>query len=521
MTKTLAALAATALAAGCSSRGQTPPTTPGESTAGAQTAKPGPIAPSVVLPANDEPAVSLAAWFQVGSGDDPVGKEGLAWLTAQMIARAATQDNTYDKILARLYPMAADYDISVDKEMTVLSGRAPRDKASEYLALFTAAYTRPAFNTDDFERLRAEALSFVEKNLRYALDEELGKAAFVDALFAGTGYAHPPQGTAASLKAITLEDVRKFWRDHYTQDRVVFGLAGGWKEDVRTGLEGSRAALAAAAPDPRPEAPAVAAPSGRQVVLVSKPGADASISFGFPIPVRRGHPDFAALYLATSWLGEHRNSSSHLYQVIRAARGLNYGDYAYVEAYPNGGRRDTPPPGTGRRQQAYEVWIRTLPNDNAVFALRAALREVERLARDGMSNQQFELTRSFLAKYMLHFAPSTHDELLWALDDRYYGLSKPHLEQLRAEIKALTLDKVNAALRKHLKPENMVIAIATGKPDQIREQLVSSAPTKPTYASPKPKPVLAEDEEISSYPLGIDAKSIRIVPVDEMFAKGR
>jgi zinc protease len=521
MTKTLAALAATALAAGCSSRGQTPPTTPGESTAGAQTARPGPIAPSVVLPANEEPAVSLAAWFQVGSGDDPVGKEGLAWLTAQMIARAATQDNTYDKILARLYPMAADYDISVDKEMTVLSGRAPRDKASEYLALFTAAYTKPAFNTDDFERLRAEALSFVEKNLRYALDEELGKAAFVEALFAGTGYAHPPQGTAASLRAITLEDVRVFWRDHYTQDRVVFGLAGGWKDDVRTGLEGSRAALAPAAPDPRPEAPAVAAPAGRQVVLVSKPGADASISFGFPIAVRRGHPDFAALYLATSWLGEHRNSSSHLYQVIRAARGLNYGDYAYVEAYPNGGRRDTPPPGTGRRQQAYEVWIRTLPNDNAVFALRAALREVERLARDGMSNQRFELTRSFLAKYMLHFAPSTHDKLLWALDDRYYGLSKPHLETLRAEIKALTLGKVNAALRKHLKPENMVIAIATGKPDQIREQLVSSAPTKPTYASPKPKPVLAEDEEISSYPLGIDAKSIRIVPVDEMFAKGR
>jgi zinc protease len=521
ITKTLAALAAAALAAGCSSRGQTPPTTPGESTAGAQPVKPGPIAPSVVLPASDEPAISLAAWFQVGAGDDPVGKEGLAWLTAQMVARAATQDSAYDQILARLYPMAADYDITVDKEMTVLSGRAPRDKASEYLALFTAAYTRPAFKTDDFERLRAETLSYVEKNLRYALDEELGKAAFVDALFAGTGYAHPPQGTAASLKAITLEDVRTFWRDHYTQDRVVFGLAGGWTDEVRKGLEGSRAALAPAAPDPRPEPPAVAALAGRQVLLVSKPGADASISFGFPIAVRRGHPDFAALYLATSWLGEHRNSSSHLYQVIRAARGLNYGDYAYLEAYPNGGRRDTPPPGTGRRQQAYEVWIRTLPNDNAVFALRAALREVERLARDGMSNQQFELTRSFLAKYMLHFAPSTHDELLWAIDDRYYGLSKPHLEQLRAEIKALTLDKVNAALKKHLRPENMVIAIATGKPDQIREQLVSSAPTKPTYASPKPKAVLAEDEEISSYPLGIEAKSIRIVPVDEMFARGR
>jgi len=522
MTATSRALLLAALAAGCSSHAPSQPATPGAPAQppGAPT-RPGQAAPSVILPATDEPSVSFAAWFQVGSDDDPAGKEGLAWLTGQMVARAATQAHRYDQILTLLYPMAADYEISVDREMTVLSGRAPRDKAAAYLPFFVAAYTRPAFDAADFERLRSEALSFVEKNLRYALDEELGKAAFMGALFAGTGYAHPPQGTAASLKAITLDDVKGFWRDHYTGDRVVFGLAGGWSEEMRTGLEGSRAALTAAAPAARPEAPAVNAPQGRQVVLVAKPGADASISFGFPIAVRRGNPDFAALYLVTSWLGEHRNSSSHLYQVIRGARGLNYGDYAYVEAYPNGGRRQTPPPSTGRRQQAYEIWIRTLPNENAVFALRAALRELDHLARQGMTADQFELTKSFLSKYLLHAAPSTHDRLLWALDDRFYGLSASHLDTLRAEIKQLTVEQVNAAIKRNLQSENLLIAIATGQAEKLRDQLTSGAPTKPTYNSPKPKPILTEDEEIAAYPLNINATSIRIVPVDEMFAKGR
>jgi zinc protease len=522
LARRLLCLAGAAALAACSSAAKGPATAPGQSTAGAgATARPAAAPPSVVLPATKEPAVSVAAWFQVGSADDPPGKEGLAWLTAQMLARAATQQHRYDEILTLLYPMAASYDISVDREMTVLSGRAPRDRAGEYLPLFVAAYTRPAFDSADFERVRAEAVSFVEKNLRYALDEELGKAAFMDALFVGTGYAHPPQGTAASLRALTLEDVRKFWREHYTGDRVVFGLAGAWTAELRTGLEGSRAALAPAAPEPRPEPPAVSAPAGRQVVLIEKPGADASISFGFPIPVKRGHPDFAALYVATSWLGEHRNSSSHLYQVIRAARGLNYGDYAYVEAYPDGGRRQTPPPGAGRRQQAFEVWIRTLPNESAVFALRAAVREMDRLHDKGLTAEDFELTKSFLAKYVLQFAPSTHAKLLWALDDRFYGLKTSHLEKLRADIKSLTLEQVNAAVKKYLSPENLVIAIATGKPEQIRQQLTSGAPTKPTYASPKPKEVLADDEEIASYPLGISAKSIRVVPVEDMFAKGR
>jgi zinc protease len=471
------------------------------------------------LPASAEPTIAVAAWLQVGSLDDPPGKEGLAWLTANMIARGATQKHRYDEILRLLYPMAASYEASVDREMTVLSGRVHRDHAAAYLDLFADAFTRPAFDAADFERLRAEALAYVEKELRYALDEELGKAALQQSLFHGTGYAHPPEGLAASLGAITLEDVRAFWQAHYTADRLVFGLSGGWNDEVRSALESSRRALPARAAAARPEAPAAVKPQGRRVLLIDKPGADASISFGFPIEVRRGHPDFAALYLAASWLGEHRNSSSHLYKVIRERRGLNYGDYAYVEAYPGGGFRQLPPANVARRRQSFEVWLRTLPSENAVFALRAALRELDRLLTEGLSQEQFELTRNFLMSYTLHFTPSSASQLLWALDDRFYGLPRPHLEALRDRLKTLTREEVNDALRRHLSTRDMVIAIATGKPDLLRQQLTSGSPTPPTYATPKPPEVLAEDRQIQSYPLGIEAAAITVLPVQEMFTR--
>ncbi len=84
----LAALAA------CSSRAPSAPTAPTQPTG--PTAAPTPPArasSSVLLAANEEPAVSFAAWFQVGSSDDPAGKEGIAWLTGQMVARAATKAN--------------------------------------------------------------------------------------------------------------------------------------------------------------------------------------------------------------------------------------------------------------------------------------------------------------------------------------------------------------------------------------------------------------------------------------------
>jgi zinc protease len=414
--------------------------------------------------------------------------------------------------------MAAGYEVTVDREMTVVSGRAHRDHATAYLELFAQAYSAPAFPPEDFERLRAEAVAYLGKQLRYAQDEELGKAALYQEAFSGTRYAHPPQGTVASLEVMTVDDVRAFYRAHYTADRLVLGLAGDWTDELRARLEATRAALPAAATAPVAAPPRVTPPSGRRVVLVHKPGADASISFGAPLDVRRGDPDFAALYLAISWLGEHRSSSSHLYQVIREVRGLNYGDYAYIEAYPDGGYRQHPPANVGRSRQLFEVWIRTLPNAQALFALRAALREVDRLVTEGLGADQLELQKRFLAKYLPQHVPTTHSRLLWALDDRYYGLEAPFLESLAQRVAALTREDVKQALGRHISTRDLVIAIVTGDPEALQRELTDEKPTPPTYAVPKAKEVLEEDARISAYRLGVAASDVQVLPVEEAFA---
>ena len=300
---------------------------------------------------------------------------------------------------------------------------------------------------------------------------------------------------------------------------MVFAIGGRYGETSLGALEATRARLLAAAPQAPVAAPSPAAITGKQVLIIDKPGADASISFGHPIDLHREDPDFHALWLANSWLGEHRNSSSHLYQVIREARGLNYGDYSYIEAYPGGGWRQMPPTNVGRRVQLFQVWIRTLPNDQAVFALKAAHRELASLVERGMTAEEFELTRDFLRKYVLHFAETTEERLGYAIDDRFYGLDHSHLDGFIASLDALTLEQVNAAIRKHFDPSNLKLVIVTGQAAKLREQLVSSEPSTITYASPKSDAVLAEDREIAKHGLGISADAIQVVPVDSMFAR--
>ncbi len=473
----------------------------------------------VLLEVPTDPTISFSLQFGAGSLHDPAGKEGLAYLTGALIAQGGTTENTFQDILGKLYPLASSYNIRVDKEMTTLSGRTHKDNLDTYFKLLSDAYLRPAFDENDFNRLKDDQLNTIRKALRYSSDEELGKAALYQLLFEGNGYRHPPIGTVAALEAITLDDVRQFYATHYTAENAVLGLGGGYPQELVELFASTLDQL------PQEDSATAAAPqaqllTGRKVLLVQKDDADASISFGFPIDVKRGERDFYALWLANSWLGEHRNSASHLYKVIREKRGLNYGDYSYIETFPEGGFRQMPPTGISRSQQIFEIWIRTLPNENALFALRAALRELQNLVDNGMSPEDFALTQEFLSKYYLHFAETTQGRLGYALADRFYGIDAPgHLARFPEMIQSLTREEVNAALKKHLRYENLGIAMVTGQAEQIKEALIADTPSPPQYAVPKGEEILTEDAEILSFPLSIPEGAVAIMPVDEVFER--
>src|SRR5262245_63344131 len=128
--------------------------------------------------------------------------------------------------------------------------------------------------------------------------------------------------------------------------------------------------------------------------------------------------------LMNAWLGQHRSQFSHLYQVIRGARGLNYGDYSYIEYYPLPYVSFLPRPNYARHQQFFEIWIRPVQNQNRHFALRQAVRELQKLIDNGMTEQSFQLSKTFLLNFTTNLAQSTSDQLGYALDDRFYGLSR-------------------------------------------------------------------------------------------------
>ena len=130
----------------------------------------------VLLPIKNDPTISFRIWIKVGSQNDPPGKEGLAEIVSSMLTNAATEKNSYERILEKLYPLAASYNATMNVEMTVIYGRTHRDNLKEFYPLLIDAILAPAFKQEDLDRIKSQALNYLENTLRYASDEELGKA---------------------------------------------------------------------------------------------------------------------------------------------------------------------------------------------------------------------------------------------------------------------------------------------------------------------------------------------------------
>ncbi len=297
----------------------------------------------VALPNAGSPLVALRLQFDVGSIHDPAGKEGLATLTSMMIGQAGTQKRSYTELVEALYPMAAGVSSDTDREVTVIGGMIHRDKLAEYTALIEEALLKPGFSQEDFQRNKDQLTSAITDSLR-ANDERLGLELLQQKIFKGHPYGHSPLGTVEGLQHITLDDVKQFYRQHYTQANLMVGVAGGYPADYPSRLTRDLAALPAGQKGRMalPPAPKV---QGHNFTLVEKQTGSVGINFGFPLPITRADADYYPLMVANSLLGEHRTFNGRLMNELRANRGLNYGDYSYIEYLANPPFVTTPPPG--------------------------------------------------------------------------------------------------------------------------------------------------------------------------------
>jgi zinc protease len=466
------------------------------------------------------PNVMMKFLFTVGSSADPKGKECLAQLAASMITDAGSKEMRIDEINKALYPIAGAFGNLVDKEMTTFTAVLHRDNLEKGLPIILPQLLAPGFREEDFQRLKDQQLNALKQDLRNNNEEELGKEQLQNVIFDGTPYGHTVLGTVAGLESITLDDVKKFVDASYNASNVVVGLSGDYPDTLKARLTTDLGALGAGE-----EEKAVAAltpfkgkaPQGLEIQIIKKETRATAISMGHPIPITRNAADFAALNVARAWLGEHRASMSHLYDRIREARGLNYGDYAYIEFFNRPGGQFFPSPGIARRNQIFEIWIRPVVPENTQMAMRIALHETQKFIDNGLSQEDFDKARDYMMKNVYLLTANQNQRLGYALDSWWYGMGD-YVETMRAAYAKLTRDDVNRAIRKYLSAKNLQVVIITKEAEGLRDTLIGDEPSSIQYDAPKPE-LAEEDKVIGSTKLNVKPENVKIVNVDDVFAK--
>ena len=150
---------------------------------------------AIVTQPSPLPRLDVKLLFTAGSAHDPKGKEGLAALTARMIAQAGSKDRRIDEIRKALFPMAGSFDAQVDREMTTFTGVIHKDNWEAFFDMVLPQLTDPGFREEDFRRLKDAQMNALVQNLRNNNEEELGKERLQELVYRGTPYGHPVLGT--------------------------------------------------------------------------------------------------------------------------------------------------------------------------------------------------------------------------------------------------------------------------------------------------------------------------------------
>ena len=265
----------------------------------------------------------FAASYRVGASDEPKGKEGIAHLAEHLAFRAAPGAPGSPRLWDRILSSGVRFDAFTDWDSTVFWERGKPDQLDTLLAIEADRMRDPLAGVTQKEFLAEREV--VVNELRERLDyDPLGTqfAWLLEASFPGHPYGRTIGGTVESVRGISLEDVRAWFREHYPPAHAVLVL---WSP--RPALEAARAVLERFGTLAVPDGGVSVPPVGRV-----PPPFPPDPPEGAPLPVR--HATVTGPRLLVGWAvpGVYSRSTPQAFATERALSGILYGRFRQPDA---------------------------------------------------------------------------------------------------------------------------------------------------------------------------------------------
>ncbi len=358
-------------------------------------------APVFFLSDPELPLVEMTLFIKAGAVDLTDGQAGLTDLLSAAIIRGGTESHAPDALAALLDDNAIQVSVRAGEEDTVVRLSVLSSEWRRGLELLQEVLTRPRFDRQVLDVARRQEIVSLRREGESARAVAMREAQIWH--FKGHPYGRDPLAAAATLPAITREELSRFLITYFVPSNMAVAIAGDIPRDqAAADVERFLKAFpTSAAPERSLPAPAATPPI---VTLVHKPGqAQSQVTINLP-GLRRTDPDYWKLNLLMNVFG---GGDSLLYTRLRDDLGYVYAAGFYQTFKWQAGMLVGSINCQG--DKAAEATLEAL---RIMEALRQAVpeRELERKRLDALNSFVFNLdTKSDLvqayARYLLRGEP--------------------------------------------------------------------------------------------------------------------
>ncbi|MFA6950951.1 MAG: pitrilysin family protein [Lentimicrobiaceae bacterium] len=278
------------------------------------------------IESHELPLVEFSIRLKGGQLLDSPAKVGVSKLLASMLMEG-TKDMTPEELEEAIGQLGAKINVTSSSEFTTISANCLSRNYDAVLALVEKIILEPRFDAKEFERVKDAAISNIIQ--RESNPNAIAGNVFYKMLYGSKHIlSQPGSGTVEMVKAISINDLKNYYKKAFSSSVATFHIAGDIKKDKALkslkGLEGSWKAHSVVFP----KYTLPVTPTKASVYFVDVPDAKQSVIMIGSLTVPRDNPDYFPTYFANYKLGD--GSGSKLFQVLRLDKGYTYGAYSYL-----------------------------------------------------------------------------------------------------------------------------------------------------------------------------------------------
>lgn len=404
----------------------------------------------LLYPTGVKNVVTIKGALPAGDVFSAATNPAVATLTGMLLDQGTTKQDKF-AIAGQLEAVGATIEFSTGNELVSIEAKCLKKDMPLVVALIAEQLRTPALSAEEFEKAKKQYTG----SLKRALENPDNQAAEAAALaLYPAGHPNRPTPHAEMLAAIeraTLDEVKAFHAAHYGPAHMTLTAVGDL--DVpQLQAELGRAFADWTGGKPLPAAPrATAGDRPKEQVVFMPEKTSVSVVLAQPSRLRYGEADYQALRLGTAILGS--GFTGRLMGNVRDKEGLTYGINARLT-------NDTFADGD------FRIGATFAPNllDQGIASTRRQLTlwYGEGVTEKEVTDRKTNLIGSF--KVGLATTDGMAGQLLATV---HRGLPLTWLDTYPQEIAALTTTQVNAAIKKHLNPADMVLIKAGTVPGAV------------------------------------------------------